>query len=64
MVKVLKEEKFEDSDWNDVAQVVTTSLCWFIANIEIPKKQSQDSNPPLPKKLKKPSQSKKKHRND
>lgn len=62
MIKILKEEKFEETDWNDVAQVTVASINWFIANLGTPKTKSEDSTPSFKKS--KSSQSKKKPRND
>jgi len=60
MIKVFKEEEFEESDWSDVTQVVMTSLYWLVDNLEVSTDKLPNSTPVF----KKSSQSKKKQRGD
>lgn len=35
MTKVLKDEKFEEDDWNDIAELVIAGLTWLYENSSV-----------------------------
>jgi hypothetical protein len=45
LTKALREEKFTESDWDDAAQVVCSTLVWLYNNVErgIPEDEENES---------------------